>query len=408
MSATPDRPLSGYRVLDLSRILAGPYCTMMLADQGADVIKVERPGVGDDTRRWGPPFVEASEGEAISSYYLSCNRNKRSITIDLKSEAGRRLVRELAAQSDVVVHNFMPGQMEAFGLGYEVLAVLRPGLVFAAISAYGQDGPYADRPGYDMVLAAVGGMMHITGEQGGPPTKPGVALTDVLTGVHAAGAITAALLYRERTGLGQQLDLSLLDVEVASLANVASSYLTAGREATRWGTAHASIVPYQVFTASDRPIAVAAANERMWADLCAALEQPEWLADERFATNAARVEHRRVLLPKIAEVLLTRTSDEWMQRLVAAKVPCGPVNDMAHLFADPQVAHRGMVTTVDHPTLGELRLVASPVRSDVAQPDPAGSRRHPPLLGEHTEQILAEVLGYDAEAIAGLRSGSAI
>ena len=397
--STP-RALAGFRVLDLSRILAGPYCTMLLGDQGADVVKVEKPDTGDDTRRWGPPFV-GTGADAESAYYLCCNRNKRSLTLDLKAPTGQALARELALAADVVVHNFMPGTLERLGLGHEALLAANPRLVVAAISAYGQDGPYADRPGYDMVLAAVGGMMHITGERGGGPVKVGVALTDVLTGVHAAGAITTALLHRERTGAGQHLDISLLDVGVASLANVAANWTLAGQEATRWGTAHPSLVPYQVFRTQDRPLAIAAANERMWADLCGVLERPEWIDDPRFKTNATRVEHRDVLVPAIEAVLATRTAADWLQRLTAAKLPAGPVNDMQHLFDDPQVQHRELVRTVPHPTLGDLAQIANPIRASLTPP---AIDRHPPRLGEHTDEVLADWLELTAERRAGLRA----
>jgi formyl-CoA transferase len=296
-----EQPLSGIRVLDLSRILAGPYATMMLGDLGAEVIKVERPGTGDDTRTWGPPF---SGGE--SAYYLCCNRNKKSIVLDLKRPEGVEVVRELAKVSDVLVENFTPGIMEKLGLDYETLRKENPRLVYCSITAYGPDGPYKDRPGYDMVLSAVGGLMWITGEEGRDPVKVGVAITDVVTGVHASGAIMASLLWRERSGKGQQVDLSLLDTQAASLANIASSYLVGGKEAQRWGTAHESIVPYQVFPTKDRAVAIAVANQKMWRNFCALAGKPEWTDDPRFSTNPKRVENRHVLVPLVAEVMATR------------------------------------------------------------------------------------------------------
>jgi formyl-CoA transferase len=395
-----DRLLDGYRVLDLSRILAGPYCTMMLGDQGADVIKVERPGTGDDTRTWGPPFAG---GE--SAYYLCCNRNKRSITIDFKKPAGADLVRRLAAASDVLVENFTPGFTRRFGLDYASLRAVNPRLVYCSISAYGQDGPYRDRPGYDMVLSAVGGLMWITGERAGSPCKVGVAITDVLTGVHAYGAIAAALLWRERNGRGQYIDCSLLDAQVAALANIASNYLVAGQEATRWGTEHESIVPYQVFPTRDRPIAIAVANQKLWVNFCKAIGKEEWMEDPRFRTNPDRVENRDDLLPRIAELMATRGCDEWMGLFVEWAIPCGPVNDMEHLFADPQVAHRGMIAEVEHPTIGNLRLTGVPIQYSEA---PGAVRLPPPLLGEHTDRILADVLGYTPEKIAALRDQGAL
>jgi formyl-CoA transferase len=399
-STENNRPLSGVRVLDLSRILAGPYCTMLLGDLGADVIKVERPGAGDDTRTWGPPFAG---GE--SAYYLCCNRNKRSISIDLKNPRGVELVREIAKVSDVLVENFTPGLMKRFGLDYDTLKQLNPRLVYLSVTAYGQDGPYRDRPGYDMVLSAVGGLMWITGEQDGDPCKVGVAITDVLTGVYASGAVMAALLWRERSGQGQYIDCSLLDAQVSGLANIASNYLVAGLEARRWGTAHESIVPYQVFHTKDHPIAIAAANQKLWESFCKALGKQEWLADPRFSTNPKRVEHRDVLIPLISQRLAERTCDEWMAILVKAAVPCGPVNNMQRLFSDPQVLHRQMVAELPHPTIGTLRLGGIPIKYSET---PGAIRRPPPLLGEHSDEILAEVLGYTPQQIEALRQQGAI
>jgi len=399
-SAEAERTLSGIRVLDLSRILAGPFCTMMLGDQGAEILKVERPGVGDDTRTWGPPFAG---GE--SAYYLCCNRNKRSITVDLTKPQGIEVLRELAAVSDVLVENFKPGLMQRFGLDYPTLRELNPRLVYCSISAYGQDGPYVDRPGYDMVLSAVGGLMGITGPLGGEACKVGVAITDVLTGVYASGAITSALLYRERTGRGQHLDCSLLDVQVSGLANIASNWLVANKEAQRWGTAHESIIPYQVFPAKDRGIAIAAANEKLWASFCKALQKEEWLDDPRFESNPKRVEHRDVILPLIREVLIEETCAHWMELLVAHDVPCGPVNDMQSLFSDPQVHHRDMIVEIPHPTIGDLKLCGVPIKYSET---PGEVQLPPPLLGEHTDEILADVLDYSPVQISALREASAV
>lgn len=399
-ASTIDLPLNGYRVLDLSRILAGPYCTMILGDQGAEVIKVERPGTGDDTRTWGPPF---SGGE--SAYYICCNRNKKSIVIDLNKPVGVELVRELAKVSDVMVENFTPGLTKRFGLDYETIHKLNPRLVYASITAYGQDGPYMKRPGYDMVLSAVGGLMWITGEKDGNPCKVGVAITDVLTGVYAAGAITSSLLYRERSGKGQYLDISLLDVQVAGLANIASNFLVAGKEAIRWGTAHESIVPYQVFNTKDRPIAIAVANQKLWINFCEVTGKKEWLEDPRFESNPKRVENRDILLPLIDELFATKTCDEWIEILVGAAIPCGPVNNMQHLFADPQIKHRNMIAEVPHPTIGTLKLTGVPIKySDT----PSSIRRHPPLLGEHTDGVLSEALGYSNDKIKALKAEGAV
>ncbi len=395
-----DLPLKGYLILDLSRILAGPYCTMILGDQGAEVIKVERPGTGDDTRTWGPPF---SGGE--SAYYLCCNRNKKSVVIDLKKPAGLELVRELAGSSDVLVENFTPGLTKRMGLDYESLRKINPRLVYASITAYGQNGPYRDRPGYDMVLSAVGGLMYITGEKDGNPCKVGVAITDVLTGVYASGAITSALLWRERSGRGQYLDISLLDVQVAGLANIASNYLVAGKEATRWGTAHESIIPYQVFKTKDWPIAIAVANQKLWVNFCKAVGREEWLTDARFESNPKRVENRDILLPLVHELLAQKTCDEWMDILVEAAIPCGPVNNMQHLFADPQLQHRNMIAEVPHPTIGTLRLAGIPIKYSET---PSSIRRHPPLLGEHTDEVLSLVLGLDSDKIENLKSQGVI
>jgi formyl-CoA transferase len=392
--------LSGYRVLDLSRILAGPYCTMILGDQGAEVIKVERPGTGDDTRTWGPPFAA---GE--SAYYLCCNRNKKSIVVDLKKPAGLELVRELAEVSDVLVENFTPGLMTRLGLDYETLHRLNPRLVYTSITAYGPDGLYRDRPGYDMVLSAVGGLMWITGERDGNPCKVGVAITDVLTGVYASQAITSALLWRERSGQGQFLDISLLDVQVSGLANIASNYLVAGQEATRWGTAHESIVPYQVFRTKDRPISIAVANQKLWVNFCKLVGKEDWLNDPRFESNAERVKNRDVLLPLIGKMFAGKTCDEWMERLVGASIPCGPVNDMQHLFADPQVRHRDMIAEVPHPTIGTLRLTGIPIKYSET---PGAIRLHPPLLGEHTTEVLTGVLSYSSDQIKELQALGAI
>ncbi|UCH85862.1 MAG: CoA transferase [Candidatus Latescibacterota bacterium] len=395
-----DLPLAGIRVLDLSRILAGPYCTMILGDQGAEVIKIERPGTGDDTRTWGPPFAG---GE--SAYYLCANRNKKSVVVDLKKDQGRELIYELVKVSDVLIENFTPGLMKRLRLDYDTIRGINPRLVYASITAYGPDGPYRDRPGYDMVLSAVGGLMYITGEPQGNPCKVGVAITDVLTGVYASGAITSALLWRERSGRGQHLDISLLDAQVSGLANIASNYLVAEQEAVRWGTAHESIVPYQVFNTKDRPIAIAVANQKLWVNFCKVTGKKEWLDDPRFESNPKRVENRDILIPLIDELFALKTCDEWIELLVNVSIPCGPVNNMAHLFADPQVRHRNMIADVPHPTIGTLRLVGVPIKySDT----PGSIRRHPPLLGEHTDEVLSEVLGLSEDRIAELKSENVI
>jgi len=402
MSDSPQtgQALEGVRVLDLSRILAGPFCTMMLGDLGAEIIKLERPGSGDDTRTWGPPF---SGGE--SAYYLCCNRNKRSMTVDLRKPEGQELVRRLAAKSDVVLENFTPGLMKRFGLDYERLRGLNPRLIYCSITAYGQDGPYRDRPGYDMVLSAAGGLMWITGERDGNPCKVGVAITDVLTGVHASGAIMAALLWREKSGQGQYIDCSLLDIQASGLANIASNYLVAGIEASRWGTAHESIVPYQVFATKDRPIAIAVANQKLWEIFCKVVGKEEWRDDPRFESNPKRVQNREILLPLVAELLVGKGCEEWMDLLVEASVPCGPVNNMEALFNDPQIKQRGMVVEVQHPTIGNLKLTGIPVKYSAT---PGRIELPPPLLGEHTDEILSSVLGYSPERIEELKRKGAV
>jgi len=389
-------PLENVLVLDLSRILAGPYCTMMLGDLGAEVIKVERPGHGDDTRTWGPPFAG---GE--SAYYLSVNRNKRSMTLNLAHPEGRRIGRELARRADVLVENFSPGVVEKLGMGYEDLSRINPRLVYCSITGYGPDGPYRDRTGYDMVVSAVGGLMGITGEEEGGPVKVGVAITDVTTGILAQGAIVTALYQREKTGLGQKIDLSLLETQVASLANIASNYLVAGKEARRWGTAHESIVPYQAFRAKNDYITVAAANDKLWLRLCKVLGRPDLAENPDYGTNALRVKHRKELVSTLAGEFAKRTREEWMADLVAEGIPCGPINSMETLFRDPQVLHRRMLETVDHPTIGELKLAGIPVKYSAAQP---AIRRHPPLLGEHTAEILGELLDCDEAELDRLRN----
>ena len=389
-------PLEKIVVLDLSRILAGPYCTMMLGDLGADVIKLEKPGAGDDTRTWGPPFAG---GE--SAYYLSVNRNKRSLTLNLTHPEGKKIARELARKSDVLVENFSPGVAEKLGVGWIDLHSINPRLIYCSITGYGPDGPYRDRTGYDMVVSAVGGLMGITGEEDGGPVKVGVAITDVTTGIMAHGAIMTALFHRERTGLGQRIDLSLLETQVASLANIASNYLVANQEARRWGTAHESIVPYQAFKAKDGFLTIAAANDKLWLRLCKVLGRNDLAADPHYRTNALRVQHRKELISILAGEFAKKTREHWMEDLVAERIPCGPINSMETLFRDPQVLHRGMLEEIDHPTIGKLKLTGIPVKYSEAEPC---IRRAPPLLGEHTAEILQEFLGCHGGEIDRLRN----
>ncbi len=389
-------PLAGIRVLDLSRVLAGPYCTMLLGDLGAEVIKVERPGAGDDTRAWGPPFAG---GE--SAYYLCANRNKKSITVNLKSAAGQEIIRHLAQVSDVLVENFKVGELVELGLGYSHLKTLNPGLVYCSITGYGQTGPDSDLPGYDFIIQGRGGVMSITGEPTGEPMKVGVAVVDITTGLFAANAIQAALLARVRTGQGQAIDISLLDTQVAWLANVASNYLVSGQRPGRFGNGHPTIVPYQSFRARDGFFCLAVGNDGQWQKLCRMLGHQELATDLRFATNPARVQHRNELVAVLQEIFLTQDIAFWLCELAAAGIPCGPVQAIDQVFADPQVLARDMVWTVPHPTAGEVRLTGSPLKLSET---PVAYYTHPPLLGEHTDEVLTSLLDYSAEEVAQLRA----
>jgi len=393
-------PLADLLVLDLSRVLAGPYCTMMLADLGAEVIKVERPGRGDGTRQWGPPWAG---GE--SAYYLSVNRNKKSITLNLESEEGREIVRQLSAQADVVVENWRVGTMEKWGLGYETLRVLNPRLIYCAITGYGQTGPYRDRPGYDFIIQAEGGIMSITGPVGGPPMKVGVAIVDITAGLFAALAILAALHERERSGQGQYIDIALLDSQVAWLANVGSNYLISGQRPARYGNAHPNIVPYEPFPTADGWIAVGVGNDRQWQRLCELAGWDDLAADERFTTNPQRVEHRDILVPILRERFRARTSEEWRAALLEAGIPCGPINTIDQVFSDPQVLAREMVVELPHPTAGTVRLAGSPLKLSRT---PVRIEQPPPLLGQHTEEVLSKRLGYTSADLARLRDEGVI
>ena len=400
------RILDGIRVLDLTRVLAGPWATQNLADFGAEVIKVERPGQGDDTRKWGPPFLKDGAGRdtADAAYYLACNRGKKSITLDIASPAGREIARALAAKSDVVVENFKVGDLARHGLDYASLAADHPGLVYCSITGFGQDGPYRDRPGYDFMVQGLGGLMSVTGERddlpGGGPQKVGVAVADLFTGMYATSAILGALFERTRSGRGQSIDMALLDVQVAMLANLSSSYFVTREAPGRMGNAHLNIVPYHVFRASDAFLIVAVGNDGQFAKFCDVAGAPEWPRDPRFSTNAQRVRHRDLLVGMIGEKLAARTAAEWLALLEPAGVPCGPINDLAQVFADPQVRHRGLEVRAPHPAAGEVTMVANPIRFSAS---PLGHDRAPPLLGEHTEEVLREVLGLAPDRIRQLK-----
>jgi crotonobetainyl-CoA:carnitine CoA-transferase CaiB-like acyl-CoA transferase len=374
-SAFPDPTLNaslrGLRVLDFSRVFAGPACTQLLADLGAEVLKIERPDGGDDTRAWGPPFAG---GE--SAYYLCLNRGKHSLVLDLGTDEGAESARRLAAKADVLVENFRVGWMAERRLDYPALSAANPGLVYCSVTGCGQTGPDADLPGYDFLTQGRAGLMSITGEAEGPPLKVGVAVSDLTTGLYAAAGILGALRQRDSTGRGQYLDLSLLDCQVAGLANVASGFLVSGDAPQRYGNAHPHIVPYELFAAADGPFILAAGNDAQWRRLCAVLGQPEWATDPRFATNAARVEHRETLCALLRERLARRPRAEWLALLQAAGVPAGPVQELDEVFTDPQVQVRGMVQEVEHPTAGRLRLVANPLLREATPAAP------PPRLGE--------------------------
>jgi crotonobetainyl-CoA:carnitine CoA-transferase CaiB-like acyl-CoA transferase len=378
-------PLAGLRVLDLSRVLAGPLCTMVLGDLGADVVKVERPGTGDDTRSWGPPWAEGPEGRE-AAYYLCANRNKRSAAADLKSDEGREMVRRLAARADVLVENFAPGTMERWGMGYDALAAANPRLVWCTITGYGSGGPEAGRPGYDFAVQARAGWMAITGEPEGAPTKVGVAVVDVLTGQNAAIAILAALRERESSGRGQRVEVTLFDSAVAGLVNVAQAALVTGREPARWGNAHVTIVPYQAFDAADRPFVVAVGNDGQWRRLCGAIGAEALLADARLATNPGRVEHRAQVVPPLAAIFRARPAAEWLEILERSGVPCSPVQTVLEALADPVLGGGGGAWPASGPTYGTVGTVPPPFRFSRTPPSP---RRPPPALGQHTAEVAA-------------------
>ncbi len=384
--------LDGIRVLDLSRILAGPSCTQLLADLGADVIKVERPGVGDDTRKWGPPYLKDQNGEELeeSSYYACANRNKRSIAIDITSDAGQKMIHELLDCSDVLVENFKVGDLARFGLGYEQIKAKYPRLVYCSITGFGQDGPYAHRPGYDFLAQGMGGIMSITGEIDGEPQKVAVGITDMMTGMYAAVGILAALRHRDRTGEGQFIDVALLDTQVAWLANAGTYYLTEGHAPPRLGNGHPNIVPYEVFPATDGYFILAVGNDRQFQRFCDIAQRPELAIDPRFATNRARVENRQELIPIVKDFTAQRDRKFWLENCEREKIPCGPINRIDEVFADPQVVHRGMSIKIPNARFsdGEVSLIGNPIHMSKTNPT---YRYAPPSLGEHTQEIIKEI-----------------
>ena len=416
--------LHGIRILDLSRVLAGPWCTQTLADLGADVIKIERPGLGDDTRGWGPPFLQDADGRdtAESAYFLAANRNKRSVTCDIASPEGQALVRELARHCEVFVENFKVGDMARYGLDYASLREVNPSLIYCSITGFGQTGPYRERAGYDYAVQGMGGLMSVTGEReglvdalgqplAGGPQKVGIAVADLFTGMYATVGILAALRHAERTGQGQHLDMALLDTQVAVLANLGANYLVSGQVPRRAGNAHQNIVPYQVFEVARRAdgqpdhVILAVGNDSQFVRFCDLAGQPELATDPRFARNADRVRHRETLVPLLEAVMKTRGKAQWLSALEAAKVPCGAINDLAEVFADPHVQARSMVDEWAHPHHASLRLVASPLKMSGT---PVRHDMPPPQLGQHTAQVLAEVLGLPSDRIEALRQQAII
>jgi crotonobetainyl-CoA:carnitine CoA-transferase CaiB-like acyl-CoA transferase len=407
----PQQALEGLCVLDLSRVLAGPWSSQTLADMGAEVIKIERPGRGDDTREWGPPYAKDARGDDTteSAYFLSANRGKKSVTIDITQPAGQALVRRLASQSDILIENYKVGGLKRYGLDYKNLSKLNPSLIYCSITGFGQNGPYKDRAGYDFMIQAMGGLMSITGERddlpGGGPQKVGVAVADIVTGLYSTIAILGAVNHRHLTGQGQHIDMALLDCQVAMLANVNLNYLVSGKVPVRQGNAHQNIVPYQVFKCSNGQMILAVGNDDQFSRFCTEAGVPELVTDARFATNKARVHNRELLIPKLDMVFLTRNRDEWLNCLEAIGVPCGPINDIGQVYSDPQVRARGLRLSLKHPKAGKVPGVASPIKFSRT---PIQEQLAPPTLGQHTEEVLAEILGLTEAEIGTLKASNAI
>jgi len=406
----PQQALEGLRVLDLSRVLAGPWASQTLADMGAEVIKIERPGRGDDTRAWGPPYAKDEHGNDTteSAYFLSANRGKKSVTIDITQPAGQALVCRLASQSDILIENYKVGGLKRYGLDYDSLSKHNPGLIYCSITGFGQNGPYKGRAGYDFMIQAMGGLMSITGERDdrpGGPQKVGVAVADIVTGLYSTIAILGALNHRHLTGQGQHIDMALLDCQVAMLANVNLNYLVTGKVPPRQGNAHQNIVPYQVFKCMDGHLILAVGNDDQFSRFCTEAGVPDLVSDSRFATNQARVHNRELLVPKLEAVFMTRIRDDWLDRLEALGVPCGPINDIGQVFSDPQVRARGLRLSLPHPRAGKVPGVANPIRFSQT---PIQEQLAPPLLGQHTAEVLAEILGLTDAEIDALRASKTI
>ncbi|MBB6520774.1 CaiB/BaiF CoA transferase family protein [Pseudoteredinibacter isoporae] len=404
-------PLTGFRVLDMSRILAGPWSAQTLADLGAQVIKVERPKVGDDTRRWGPPYLKDKDGQdtAEAAYYTAANRGKDSITVDITQAEGQNIIKQLAQKCDVLIENYKVGGLKKYGLDYEALKEINPALIYCSITGFGQDGPYAQRAGYDFMIQGMGGLMSITGEKDGEPgagpQKVGVAVTDLFTGLYATIAIQGALLERERSGLGQHIDLALLDVQTAVLANQASNYLVGGTVPQRMGNAHPNIVPYQAFATSNGFIILAVGNDGQFAKLLQLAGREELMQDERFATNPARVQNRDVVCQEVAEIMVQQSSEYWLEELSVRGVPCGPINNIEQVFANPQIQHRQMQIDVEHPLSGSISLCNSPIKYSRTAIEIS---KAPPLLGSDTDDVLSDLLGMDETQLNSLREKGCI
>lgn len=394
-------PLAGVKVLDLTRVLAGPFATMLLGDLGADVIKVERPGTGDDTREWGPPFVGTE-----STYFLSVNRNKKSIAVNMQDSKGADIVQQLAMQSDILMENYLPGKLDKFGLGYDQLKEVAPSLIYCSITGYGPGGPHGQKAGYDVVASAVGGLMHITGPEDGDPCKVGVAMTDMATGLYAHGAVMAALIGRQKTGMGQKIDCSLLASQVSTLSHIATSYLTAGFQTGRYGTAHHSIVPYQAFKTRDGYLVVAGGNDKLFKQMCEVLDLKELAKDPMYSTNGLRVQNRKKLVPIIEKRFMEKSTAEWEKLLEGTSLPSGPINDIKQVFEDPQVQYKKLVQEFDHPTAGTVRMPGPAVEYNGGRT--LVDSTSPPLLGQHTAQVLRQYLGYSDSEISALKDRGVI